>query len=319
MIIAALGLSSGIIEYTGFGLAVMMAIVTTLAVPPLLQRTLVSGGEQEEILEGSGKGVLTFDMPNKETLMLVLDRVVAQFESEGYYVQRLDVPHAVFRFQLDESTIILRVDHLHLLCSCQIREIPFVRMLFCEVAADLEAIRSHVQSVAYSAVCRNVDAPVADGTSHDRLPLSTAAVEVALSGTTKTEVIDELLQLLVVNGQLPESNVAAARRDVLERESNMSTGMHDGIALPHARTTAIPDVVCAIGIHRTGIDFKSVDGKPSHIFVLTLVPHGYTETYLHLLAEVSQFLSRATNREHVLECETNEQFRNLLRPPDSDE
>jgi mannitol/fructose-specific phosphotransferase system IIA component (Ntr-type) len=139
------------------------------------------------------------------------------------------------------------------------------------------------------------------------------AVEVNLKGNTKAEIIRELVDVLVKSGQLTDSqNKEKILSDLFERESIMSTGMQDGIALPHAKTDGVNRLISAIGIKKEGVDFNSLDKKPSMIFVITLVPKAFSQPYLQHMAEVANFLMRSGNRQKILACHSNEDLHEAL-------
>ena len=115
-------------------------------------------------------------------------------------------------------------------------------------------------------------------------------VKVPLTATTKTEVITELLDVLIGAGKV--SNREAALNALLERESKGSTGLERGIAVPHAKTSAVSTLTLSIGISPDGIDFASADGEPSHIFFLMLAPPDKSGPHIEALAEIAR-ISRA--------------------------
>ena len=90
---------------------------------------------------------------------------------------------------------------------------------------------------------------------------------VRLEGRAKTkrEALGELTKLLAVGGAPPADDILAA---LLEREQAMSTGIGHGIAIPHARVESLDRLLAGYGRSRTGIEFDSIDGKPTHLFFL---------------------------------------------------
>ena len=117
-------------------------------------------------------------------------------------------------------------------------------------------------------------------------------VNIELAATTKAEVIDELLHLLEENGHIKDFR--EARRAVLDRESKMTTGTQDGVAIPHAITPAVSSMVCAIGIKRGGLEFGSIDGRPSSLFILTLAPREELHRYIQFLGAIGRVVSDPT-------------------------
>jgi PTS system nitrogen regulatory IIA component len=108
-----------------------------------------------------------------------------------------------------------------------------------------------------------------------------------------------LLALLKREGKL--ANVDAARQAVWQREKSMSTGLQYGVAIPHGKTDTVDGLVCAVGIQPEGVDFESMDGSPSRIFILTLSPASKPAPHVQFMSTVSQVLNE-TGRQRILEC-----------------
>lgn len=135
-------------------------------------------------------------------------------------------------------------------------------------------------------------------------------IQLDLQGQDKESVIHELMDLLVDAGKV--SNRKAALKAIAERERKMSTGMQNGVAIPHGKCDSVPSLVAAVGIHRAGIDFQSLDGKPSHFFLLTLSPANRTGPHIQFLAEISRQLNDAAVREKILAASNKETIIEIL-------
>lgn len=120
-------------------------------------------------------------------------------------------------------------------------------------------------------------------------------VIMEMEACTKDEVIEELLRLLEENGHIKDFR--EARGSILEREARMTTGTAGGVAMPHAITQAVSSLVCAVGIKRGGIDYGSVDSKPSTVFILSLAPQEARDRYMEFLGT----LGRAIENEQIVE------------------
>jgi fructose-specific phosphotransferase system IIA component len=122
--------------------------------------------------------------------------------------------------------------------------------------------------------------------------ISPEVVKVPLAAKTKPEVIRELVQLLLDAGKIPEFHTV--HDALLAREALGSTGLEQGIAVPHAKTKAVPSLTVAIGIAPQGIDFQSVDGKPSNLFFLLLAPPDQSGPHIQALAEIARLSKSQT-------------------------
>ena len=131
-----------------------------------------------------------------------------------------------------------------------------------------------------------------------RTVLTTDTVNLHLKGTTKEQIIDEMLDILVNAGKVKDKETAKAC--VLDREHKMSTGMKHGIAIPHGKTDTVSDLVACIGISDKAVDFDSLDQEPCRIFIMTLSPVNKTGPHLQFLAEVSLLFKSADKRAQIL-------------------
>ncbi len=118
--------------------------------------------------------------------------------------------------------------------------------------------------------------------------LMTDLMIMDLKATTKNEVIDEMVHNLFVKGIIDDEELY--KKDILKREAESSTGMGEGIAIPHAHDTAVkkPAVMFARSVN--GVDYRSIDGQPAHLFFMIAAPEGGDNTHLQALAALSQVL-----------------------------
>ncbi|WP_314743146.1 PTS sugar transporter subunit IIA [Treponema lecithinolyticum] len=136
------------------------------------------------------------------------------------------------------------------------------------------------------------------------------AVNIDLKSEDKDEVFEELIEELVsVNPSLDRSVALAA---VKEREAKMSTGIMSGIAVPHAKTSAVTDVQGAIGISRSGIDYDALDGKPVHLIVLILSGADSTELHLRVLKRLARLLENSEFYAELMEQKNAEAAYNVF-------
>jgi len=116
--------------------------------------------------------------------------------------------------------------------------------------------------------------------------ISEEVVKVPLTSTDKPGVLRELLQILKDAGMIDDfERVLEA---IYKREELGSTGLEEGIAVPHAKTDAVKSLTIAIGISPQGIDFHSLDGKSSKLFFLMLAPPNQSGPHIEALAEIAK-------------------------------
>jgi mannitol/fructose-specific phosphotransferase system IIA component (Ntr-type) len=140
--------------------------------------------------------------------------------------------------------------------------------------------------------------------------LSIDLVTTDLPGTDKDEVIRALLDLIWKSGKIKDPELALD--DVLAHETGMSTGMEQGIAIPHAKSDAVDQLVACVGVSKRKIDFESLDRKPAQIFVMTLSPRDGTGPHVQFLAEISRLLKEAKFRKKILKAKTDEELLEIL-------
>lgn len=131
-----------------------------------------------------------------------------------------------------------------------------------------------------------------------------------LKGSSKEDIINELLDILVAANKITDR--AAALAAVMERETKMSTGMKHGIAIPHGKSQTLQNLVACIGISDEPVDFDSLDHKPCRIFIMTLSPVEQTGPHLQFLAEVSFLFKSEEKRNQILRATTPEEIIRIL-------
>lgn len=132
--------------------------------------------------------------------------------------------------------------------------------------------------------------------------LAEDAIRVELLGNDKAAAIEELIDVLFATGRIHDR--AAALKAVMEREAKMSTGMQNGLALPHGKSDSADRLVAAIGIKKEGIAFDSLDGQPARILVLTLSPLNRIGPHIQFLAEIGRVIQDPAVRERILQATT---------------
>lgn len=132
--------------------------------------------------------------------------------------------------------------------------------------------------------------------------LNEEAILLNLQGTTKEAIIQEMIDFMVSKNCIKDRE--AALKAVMDRERKMSTGMQHGVAIPHGKTNSVDRLVAMLALKREGIDFGSMDGKPSTIFLMTLSPLNQTGPHIQFLSEISQVLNDPVHREALLAAQS---------------
>lgn len=135
-------------------------------------------------------------------------------------------------------------------------------------------------------------------------------IKVPLEKNTKSSVIKELVGILNKHQGInkPEEIIRA----VFDREKIMTTGVGNGVAIPHCKHKDSHNFAIAMGVHPKGIDFDSIDKQPAQIIFLLIGPEDQPGTHIKLLSRISRIISREEVREKVLACKTPAELFDLL-------
>ena len=144
--------------------------------------------------------------------------------------------------------------------------------------------------------------------------LKREAIIPELSGRHKKEVLEELCRVVATGG---DADVGDLLQVLLEREKLGSTGIGDGIAIPHGKSKAIQSLMIACGRSREGVDFESMDGQPSHLFFLLLAPEHTAGVHLKALAKISKLLKDQSFRQEFLAAPGAKEIYELIASRDS--
>lgn len=135
------------------------------------------------------------------------------------------------------------------------------------------------------------------------------AIQLELAGTTKDDILKELIGLL----RLPGKDEATLFKMLKRRENLGSTGMGRGIAIPHCRSMVVNKLRVAFGRKTAGVDFKALDDKPVHFFFLIVAPPlEVSNQYLPVLGKIAQFSKEGDVPEKLMSLSDPKQFMELL-------
>ncbi|WP_159738905.1 PTS fructose transporter subunit IIABC [Vibrio atypicus] len=135
-------------------------------------------------------------------------------------------------------------------------------------------------------------------------------IKLSLNATSKQEVFEELIDVLYAQGRI--SDKAQFLADIQAREAQGNTGFEEGIALPHAKSTAVIKPAVVIGIHKQGIDYGADDGQPSKLFFMIASPDGGDNHHIEVLAELSSKLIEEDFIDNFMNADSEQAALNLL-------
>lgn len=136
-----------------------------------------------------------------------------------------------------------------------------------------------------------------------------------LHGSSKSEILGELADCLcAVHSEIPSDKLLGV---LAERERMGSTAIGDGIAIPHGKIRGVDGIVGVFGRSRSGVDFESLDGKPTYLFFLLVAPEESASLHLKALARVSRLFKDAGFRERLINAGDKEELFRLIKEEDS--
>jgi len=132
-----------------------------------------------------------------------------------------------------------------------------------------------------------------------------------LKSTKKADALREMVRILCKQQNIKNAEIILEM--LYRREDLGSTGIGNGVAIPHGRTLAVPDTVVVFGRSKEGIEFDAIDGEPVHlIFLIVAPPHDESNVYLPLLGKIVEIVREEDNRKRLLDAETYEEFIDAL-------
>ena len=141
--------------------------------------------------------------------------------------------------------------------------------------------------------------------------LDKRAIKIGLTSITKEELLKELVDVLAKVEDIGDSKSIV--KALIERENLGSTGIGQGIAIPHGKTDKVKRLVAVLGISKVGVDFDALDGEPVYIFFLLVAPKDSAGPHLKALAQISRLLRDSYFCELIRKCKTEEEIFSLIK------
>jgi fructose-specific phosphotransferase system IIA component len=135
-------------------------------------------------------------------------------------------------------------------------------------------------------------------------------IKIPLEAKSKTEAIGELVNLLAANGQVTDPKKVLEA--VLDREATRTTGIGNGLAIPHGKCPGVENLVMAIGKAANPIDFQAIDGRPVTLIWLLGSPPDKTGQHIHALARISRLMTIDKFRQAVAGAKTPQELYDLI-------
>lgn len=141
--------------------------------------------------------------------------------------------------------------------------------------------------------------------------LSLERVRIPLRARTKEQLLAELVE--VVSRGLPAAAAEAILASVREREKVLSTGIGEGVAIPHGKTPVVDQLLMAAGVTDEPVDFDALDGEPVRLCFVLVGPDSAAGAHVRALSRISRLLRRAPLRDALRAASSPEEFLRLVR------
>ncbi len=136
-----------------------------------------------------------------------------------------------------------------------------------------------------------------------------------LKAHDKKGVLEELVTPVIHIAGVNKKDLV---RVLVERERLGSTGIGGGIGIPHGKLKDLESLILGFGLSREGVDFESMDGRPTHIFFLLMTPENSTGLHLKLLARISKILKNNLFKEKLLNATDSDEIFNIIKEEDEE-
>jgi len=312
LILAGIGLALHVLTKEIFAVLVLMILITTLAVPPALSGMLrLPGRGTRRPVRDRDTTTIAWDFPSGKIADLVLNTLLDDLKSEGFFIQTMDINKGLCQARKDDTSLTIREHGNKMTIQTANDDAHFARTVVYEVIVELY---EYIGKLRESSNPRDMKKSLAEGGGKTRQNLLSYihadCASASLRGTSKLEIITELVDLLDARGKLRDRATVLA--DVLEREDATSTGMEHGIALPHAKSDGVDDMEVAVGIKRNGVEFASMDNKKARLFILIVSPKKTSGPHIQFLATISMLLRDEALREKIISAATPEEMVALM-------
>ncbi|HUK65930.1 MAG TPA: PTS sugar transporter subunit IIA [Anaeromyxobacteraceae bacterium] len=144
--------------------------------------------------------------------------------------------------------------------------------------------------------------------------LEASAVVDDLVGNSPQAVLGELTRPLAGRHQMDAQRLLET---LLEREKLGSTGIGEGVAIPHGKVQGLPLIMASFGRSKAGVDFKAIDGKPTHLFFTLFAPENSAGAHLKALARISRIFKSPAFRESILKAKDAPEIYRLIETEDA--
>ncbi|MCD6460535.1 cation:proton antiporter [bacterium] len=311
LIIAAIALSRNIFDHNIFAAVIMMPMLCDFITPPFINLAFASDKKGiNKNVNVEDKIFSEFTFPSMESTTFVVSKIIDYFKKEGFFINLIIVQNKVYQIRKDNIFLSLTCYPTKIIYNTSVDDVAYVKTLMYEALLDLYNTVESLKQIAKPEELKK-DLLHNEGKTKINIAnhLDVNCIIPELKGTTKTEVINELIDLLYDKGKIKDKQMV--NQAVWAREKTMSTGLQDGLAIPHCRTEAVKKSILAVGLCRKGIEFESLDGQPAKIIILIISPVS-ASAHIQILAGISSLLNDKNAALKLLSYDNPRQIRKFF-------
>ena len=309
LIIAGIGVSSGILNPKMFGIAVLMTLISTIVPPPILTKLLKipKKGTRKET-KGSDTISTKFEFPTGSLTYLAVDKVITALTSEGFFSHKIEIDRNKI-YQLRKDNIFFTIHHNYKKVDIisDKEDLVFVKTIVYEAFLALNETIKKLQDMAKPEEMKEGILDGGDSESRKnhnllKFAINSKTIKLKLKSTEKNEILTEMVGILYKNGDIEDKDEVLEK--VFAREKIMSTGLQNGIAIPHCKTDSVGSIKTAIALCKNGVDFDSLDGEPTKIIVLIISPESNPGPHIQFLSAIGSILNDKHTLLDILDSKT---------------
>ena len=319
LIIIGIGLSYGVFTEETTGVAILMILVTSLLSPVQLDRLMRKkrSGVRESVQ--IDEHIQTdYSFPSVEICEMVSSRLVRYFREEGFYINLIEGDEHLYHIRRHDTFLSFHFAEKTISFFSKKGDIPYVKNIMYETLLELHQTIEKLKALAKPRELKKDLETREPGTEEKKNKMRLSLEKILhpdsiimhLDAEKKEDIIRALVDKLDDIQMLTDRDEAL--KAILEREKAMSTGMQFGVALPHGKTDAVRRMTMAVGLKPGGVDFQSLDGKPSKVFVLVVSRKQAAEPHIQLLSEIGKKLHSEEAVDKLLKCKNKEEVRNFF-------
>ncbi|RKY53054.1 MAG: hypothetical protein DRP93_07155, partial [Candidatus Neomarinimicrobiota bacterium] len=298
------------------GVAIFMILITAILAPMQLDYLM------KKKQSGLEKGLMVdehiqtdYSFPSAAITELVSNKLISYFQNEGFFINIIEGDNHIYHVRRLNTFLTFQYIKKTISFSTHSDDIPYVKNIMYETLLELNQTIEKLKAVVKpEELKKDLGIKTKNGNGKSNFPLDKIldvnCIIMNLEANDKEGIISSLVNVLNNNNSILDGE--EVKQAVLERENAMSTGMQHGVALPHGKTDAVKRITMAVGLKKDGADFKSLDGKPSKVFILVVSRKKTAEPHIQLLSEIGKKLFSEDAVNKLLSCKNEKEVRDFF-------